>query len=317
MTSVSPLATWGATKEVLDAHGLATKHALGQNFLVNDGVLAHILELSEACADDQVLEVGPGIGTLSLALLPHVGHLTAVEADKDLPAVLQDTIEGYKDKFTLFSMDALQLLEDDLRVGASSPGKANLVDGFAPLPEVLPDKLISNLPYAVAATIVLDYFQRFAFIQSATVMVQKEVADRMCASIGCKDYGAYTVKLRLHANPVGRFPVAPGNFFPPPRVDSAVVRFDRIGPDDEFGDLSDVERRCACIMADASFAARRKTIFNSCKSYFSRYGAKYAAVAGQLGSIFEEAGIDPRRRGETLAISDFVTMGKLLKKIID
>lgn len=315
MPDVSPLASWGATKAVLDAHGLSSKHALGQNFLVNDGILAHILELSEACEDDIVLEVGPGLGTLSLALLPHVGHIVAVEADKDLPKVLRDTCADYAEtSFTLFNMDALGLMESDLREGSES---AALVPGFAPVPSRLPNKLVSNLPYAVAATLVLDYFERFGFLDSATVMVQKEVADRMCASVGCKDYGAYTVKLRLHANPTGRFAVGPGNFFPPPRVDSAVVRFDRIKDDEPFGDLTNRERKCACIMADAAFASRRKTISNSCKSYFSRYGSKYAAVVEKLPDILESVSIDPRRRGETLEVADFVVLGKLVNPLID
>ena len=92
---------------------------------------------------------------------------------------------------------------------------------------LLPNKLVANLPYAVAATVVLDYFERFASLESATVMVQKEVADRMAASPGTKNYGAYTVKLRLYAEPAGRFAVGPGNFFPPPRVESAVLRLNR------------------------------------------------------------------------------------------
>ena len=339
MPSVSPLASWNATKEVLDAHGLSTKHSLGQNFLVNDGVLAHILQLSEACDEDVVLEVGPGIGTLSLALLPHVSHLISVEADTDLPAVLTDTCAAYaSDRFTLLSMDALKLTEADLVADArgaagveavadvqgaagveASVGSRSsaLVPGFAPLPQRLPNKLISNLPYAVAATLVLDYFQRFPFIQSMTVMVQKEVADRMCADIGCKDYGAYTVKLRLYADFVGRFPVSPGNFFPPPRVDSAVVRFDRRGAGDELGDLTEEDRAWACLMADAAFAARRKTISNSCKSFFSRYGGTYGRIVEDLPAIFADAGIDPRRRGETLTLADFVLLGKLAKAVID
>lgn len=316
MPNVSPLASVSATHAVLDAHGLSTKHSLGQNFLVSDGILGRIVELSGVCQDDTILEVGPGIGTLTLALLPFAKHVLSIERDPDLPQVLVDTCADYTDKFTLFGMDALDITQDDLTAGSQSQSQS-LIPGFAPVPGQLPNKLISNLPYAVAATIVLDYFQRFNFIDSATVMVQKEVADRMCAGIGSKDYGAYTVKLRLHANPAGRFPVGPKNFFPPPRVDSAVVRFNRIGPDEPFGDLTDEERKLACVMADAAFASRRKTLSNSCKSYFSRYGAKYANVVSQLPALFESAEIDPRRRGETLEIADFVKLGKILKLFID
>ena len=94
-------------------------------------------------------------------------------------------------------------------------------------PRTFPNKFVANLPYAVAATLVLDFFQKFSQLESATVMVQKEVADRMCAEPGSKNYGAYTVKLRLYAEPAGRFLVSPNNFFPPPHVDSSVLRLNR------------------------------------------------------------------------------------------
>ena len=175
----------------------------------------------------------------------------------------------------------------------------------------LPNKLVSNLPYAVAATIVLDYLQRFPFLQSATVMVQKEVADRMMAKPGSKTYGAYTVKLGLHARAAGRFPVAPGNFFPPPHVESAVIRLDRaLATDDAGNELSPELLKAACAMADAAFATRRKTIANSCKTYFGGRGAQGTAMLEALPHIFAEAGIDPKRRGESLTLEEFQRLGK-------
>ena len=115
-------------------------------------------------------------------------HVTSIERDADLPAVLAETLAPWWDKFTLIQKDALDLQLSDLNAQA------------------MPTKLVANLPYAVAATVVLDYFQRIESLQSATVMVQKEVADRMAAEPGTKNYGAYTVKLRLYAQPAGRFP---------------------------------------------------------------------------------------------------------------
>lgn len=286
----SPLATPSATREVLERHGLYTKYALGQNFLVNDDVVRKILELAEVGAEDYVLEVGPGIGTLTAALLQHAAHVTAIEMDHDLPAVLEDTLAPWRDRFTLLQMDALDVPDDAFAAQA-------------------PNKLVSNLPYAVAATVVLDYLQRFDCLGSATVMVQKEVADRMAAQPGSKNYGAYTVKLSLYAQPAGRFPVAPGNFFPPPHVDSAVIRLDRVQPvDDEGASLAPEEVSATCTMADAAFATRRKTIANSCKTYFSAR----PEVQAELPSLFEQAGIDPRRRGETLSRSEFIRLGKAL-----
>ena len=173
--------------------------------------------------------------------------------------------------------------------------------------ELVPNKLVSNLPYAVAATVVLDYFQRLAFLESATVMVQKEVADRMTARPGSKAYGAYTVKLSLFAEPAGRFPVAPGNFFPPPHVNSTVIRLDRATARDDDGEpLSAEVLHAACTMADAAFATRRKTIANSCKTHFANRPEAQAAIPDLLA----EAGIDPRRRGETLDRAEFIRLGK-------
>ena len=156
---------------------------------------------------------------------------------------------------------------------------------------------------------VLDYLQKLDFLESATVMVQKEVADRMMAKPGTKAYGAYTVKLSLFAQPAGRFAVAPGNFFPPPHVESAVLRLNRHvahGAGDKL--LTAEELAATCTMADAAFATRRKTLANSCKTYF----AGDPDVQAKLPLLFEAAGIDPRRRGETLDQQEFICLGKAL-----
>ena len=181
---------------------------------------------------------------------------------------------------------------------------------------LLPNKLVANLPYAVAATVVLDYFERFASLESATVMVQKEVADRMAASPGTKNYGAYTVKLRLYAEPAGRFAVGPGNFFPPPRVESAVLRLNRRPVFDDQGVPLDADAiGAACTMAEAAFATRRKTLSNSCKTYFAGRGPQGAAVIARLPQLFERAGIDPRLRGEVLDLPEFVRLGRAFQQI--
>ena len=297
MGSLSPLASVSATRDVLAAHGLATKKSLGQNFLINDDILRKIIDLAEVSSDDAVLEVGPGIGTLTIALLKHAGFVVSVERDTDLPAVLEDTLDPWADRFKLINKDALALTEDELSRSFGDFG--------------MPRKLVANLPYAVAATIVLDFFERFDCLGSATVMVQKEVADRMAAEPGSKNYGAYTVKLSFYARPAGRFSVGPGNFFPPPHVDSAVLRLDRVTPCDENGDpLPPDLVRASCAMADAAFASRRKTLANSCKTYFAGRGKKDAAIVDRLGELFEMAGVDQKRRGETLEQVEFVRLGK-------
>lgn len=303
---LSPYATPSATREVLERHGLFTKYGLGQNFLVNDDVIRKILELADVQPTDYVLEVGPGIGTLTYALAHQAGHVTAIEKDVDLPAVLADTLADVADRFTLLSLDALCATPELLaRDGANLQKQAAVNQQTQDMP-LLPNKLVSNLPYAVAATVVLQYLQTFDFLQSATVMVQKEVADRMTARVGTKAYGAYTVKLSLYAEPAGRFLVASGNFFPPPHVESTVLRLNRrIATSPDGAPLSPAQLNTTCTMADAAFANRRKTLANSCKSYF----AGNDAALTQLPHIYEAADVDPRRRGETLTRDEFIRLG--------
>lgn len=318
MGSVSSLANLSVTRQVLADHGLSAKYSLGQNFLVNEAIVAKIVALAELEGADNVLEIGPGIGTLTMALLQNAKHVTSIERDTDLPAVLAETLEPWRDSFTLIQKDALDLQLSDLE-GQEAP-----------------NKLVANLPYAVAATVVLDYFQRIESLESATVMVQKEVADRMAAEPGTKNYGAYTVKLGLYAEPAGRFAVGPGNFFPPPRVDSAVIRLNRRVPLMADGAPASPEViAAAALMADAAFTNRRKTIANSCKTYFSGRGPILlgvadssaaegaptialpdgAATAERLPAIFEAAAIDPRRRGETLTQQEFLALGAALLRV--
>ncbi len=366
---LSPLSTPSATRAVLEAHGIGTKYTLGQNFLVNDDVLKKIIALAEVGEDDRILEVGPGIGTLTIALLKHAAGVVAIERDPDLPAVLADTLHPWREKFALVEKDALDVTRDDIVSVASTMvepgGDAGCLDrassaanetaqwavsqsedclsesGYPVAPPQedlqlsLPSKLVANLPYAVAATVVLDYFESFPFLDSATIMVQKEVADRMAAAVGTKNYGAYTVKLGLYAEPVGRFAVGPGNFFPPPRVDSAVIRLNRRVPLMADGAPASPEViAAAALMADAAFTNRRKTIANSCKTYFSGRGPislgagpsaqegapgivlpDGAAIAEHLPAIFEASSIDSRRRGETLTQQEFLALGAALLKV--
>ena len=363
---LSPLSTPSATRAVLEAHGIGTKYTLGQNFLVNDDVLKKIVALAEVGEDDRILEVGPGIGTLTIALLKHAAGVVAIERDPDLPAVLADTLHPWREKFALIEKDALDVTRDDIvaamvEIGGDTgyPDRASSAanetaqwavsqsedclseSGYPVAPPQedlqlsLPSKLVANLPYAVAATVVLDYFESFPFLDSATIMVQKEVADRMAAAVGTKNYGAYTVKLGLYAEPVGRFAVGPGNFFPPPRVDSAVIRLNRRVPLMADGAPASPEViAAAALMADAAFTNRRKTIANSCKTYFSGRGPislgagpsaqegapgivllDGAAIAARLAAIFEAAAIDSRRRGETLTQQEFLALGAALLKV--
>ncbi len=297
MEKMSSLANVASTRAVLDEFGLTTKYSLGQNFLVSDAIIQKIIGLASFSRDADVLEVGPGIGTLTMALLKNAKRVVSVERDSDLPAVLAETLRPWSDRFTLIEKDALDLQREDLPFE--------------------PTMLVANLPYAVAATVVLDYFEDFSTLESATIMVQKEVADRMVAQPGTKIYGAYTVKLRLYAEAAGRFAVGPGNFYPPPRVESSVLRLERRCLKDDAGmPLEASVLKAAATMADAAFATRRKTIANSCKTYFGGQGAQGAQIIDHLSPLFEKAGIDPRRRGETLDVSEFIKLGRAYLQII-
>ncbi len=275
----SALASPGATIAVLRRHGLATKKSLGQHFLIDDNTVGRILALAALGGSERVLEVGPGIGTLTVALCASAGSVVAVERDRDLLGVLAETTAAC-DHLRVISADALQVAPEEL-AGDDGP----------------PVALIANLPYAVAATLVLRVFETMPSIMSATVMVQAEVADRMAAKPGGKDYGAYSVKLALRARPAGRFNVSPGCFLPPPRVDSAVLRLERV----DLG-LTAAETDRAARAADASFTQRRKTIRNSLSSAL---GAPAADVEASLRS----AGIEPGARAETLPVGAFVRLG--------
>ena len=204
MAKLSKYASVGETRKVLERHGLATKHALGQNFLVNDDILKKIVDLAALDGTDDVLEIGPGIGTLTVALLQNARSVISIEFDPDLPAVLAETTAPWANRFMLIENNALNVSAADVesaiaRVYAGASAGADDADSTqveqASSARSFPNKLVANLPYAVAATVVLDYFQRFDALESMTVMVQREVADRMMAQPGVKDYGAFTVKL--------------------------------------------------------------------------------------------------------------------------
>lgn len=275
----SHLANPQETRAVLERHGFSLKHRLGQNFLVNDSVIGRILDLAELDQHDVVYEIGPGIGTLTVAMLPRVATVVAVEADKTLPPVLNETCAHYLNKLTLIQGDALRVTPAEIVTTAGSE----------------PTKLVSNLPYQVAATVILAAFQKMPSIRRVVAMVQAEVADRISAQPGTKAYGAYTAKLALYARVTGRFEVGPSNFMPPPHVDSAVVRIER-------KDTTCADAETVALVIDAAFAQRRKTIRNSMAA--NGFGKDELDVA------FAGAGIDPRARAEVLSVDDFSRLAK-------
>lgn len=301
------LANQRATKETLERFGLATKYRLGQNFLVQDHVIEKIVQLAEVQPTDVVVEVGPGLGTLTVALLDNARAVCSLEADSELEQVLAVTCkEPHPDSFALVMGDAL----------AITPQK--LADAYSTLPTVahdaatsapMPTKFVSNLPYQVAATLILKFFQELPSLERAVVMVQAEVADRIAAKPSTKAYGAYTAKLSLFAQVTGRFEVGPGNFMPPPRVNSAVVRLDRTIARNPVTSklLSEEELLHTMRVIDAAFAQRRKTIRNSMSaSGFDK---------DKLDQAFLATGIAPTVRAEVLTSQDFICLAAALEPL--
>ncbi len=301
------LANQRATKETLERFGLATKYRLGQNFLVQDHIIEKIVQLAEVQPTDVVVEVGPGLGTLTVALLDNALAVCSLEADSELEQVLAVTCkEPHSDSFALVIGDALAITPQKLaEVYGMLPAVTQSATPVAPMPT----KFVSNLPYQVAATLILKFFQELPSLERAVVMVQAEVADRIAAKPSTKAYGAYTAKLSLFAQVTGRFEVGPGNFMPPPRVNSAVVRLDRTEARNpltsEF--LSEEELLHTMNVIDAAFAQRRKTIRNSMSaSGFDK---------DKLDQAFLDTGIAPTVRAEVLTSQDFIRFAAALEPL--
>ena len=298
----SPLASVKATRELLDSFGLSAKYRLGQNFLVDDTVVGRILDLAKLEPSDAVLEVGPGIGTLTSAMLPRAGCVVAVEADGDLALPLAQSTGDYSERFALIVADALTVEPSNIRGALEQLA----LRGNAAVPDSrMPGKWVSNLPYAVAATLILQYFQEWDFIHDACVMVQSEVADRIAANPGTKTYGAYTVKLALYARTAQRFEVPPSSFYPAPHVSSAVIRLERR----QAGELCEAqEARSVCKVVEAAFAQRRKTIRNS-------MGSQKGFDRNMLDEAYASCGISPACRAETLDPHAFVELARTLCRL--
>lgn len=301
------LANQRATKETLERFGLATKYRLGQNFLVQDHIIEKIVQLVEVQPTDVIVEVGPGLGTLTVALLDNARAVCSLEADSELEQVLAVTCkEPHPDSFALVMGDALAITPQKLAEAYSTlPTVAHDAATSAPMPT----KFVSNLPYQVAATLILKFFQELSSLERAVVMVQAEVADRIAAKPSTKAYGAYTAKLSLFAQVTGRFEVGPGNFMPPPRVNSAVVRLDRTQARNPVTSklLSEEELLHTMSVIDAAFAQRRKTIRNSMSaSGFDK---------DKLDQAFLATGIAPTARAEVLTSQDFICLAAALEPL--
>lgn len=261
---------------------LRPRKSLGQNFVHDANTVRRIVAGAGITAEDHVLEVGPGLGSLTLALLEHGPTVIAVEKDpvlaERLPTTVAEHAPGDADRLVVLGRDVLTLRRDEVTVA--------------------PTAVVANLPYNVAVPALLHLLAEFDSIRTVTVMVQLEVAERLAAEPGGKDYGVPSAKARFFGTVRRCGTVPPSVFWPVPRVNSGLVRIDRY--DAAPWPVDDAFRRQVFALIDIAFAQRRKTSRNAF--------ADWAGSGAQSAARLEAAGIDPARRGETLSIADFIRL---------
>ena len=245
------------TGEIIEKYHFNFQKKFGQNFLVDSSILDRIIESAQITEKDCVLEIGPGIGTMTQRLAEEAGEVVAVEIDRNLIPILQDTLSAY-DNVTIINADILKLDLNQI-VEEHNQGR--------------PVKVVANLPYYITTPIIMALFENHIPLQSVTVMVQKEVADRMRVGPGTKDYGALSLAVQYYAKPeiITRVPAA--CFMPRPNVDSTVIRLERY----EKPPVETEDEAWLFAVIRASFNQRRKTLVNG------------LANAGKLGVSRQQA----------------------------
>ncbi|HDP5855154.1 16S rRNA (adenine(1518)-N(6)/adenine(1519)-N(6))-dimethyltransferase RsmA [Staphylococcus aureus] len=285
------IATPSRTRALLDKYGFNFKKSLGQNFLIDVNIINNIIDASDIDAQTGVIEIGPGMGSLTEQLARHAKRVLAFEIDQRLIPVLNDTLSPY-DNVTVINEDIL---------------KANIKEAVENhLQDCEKIMVVANLPYYITTPILLNLMQQDIPIDGYVVMMQKEVGERLNAEVGSKAYGSLSIVVQYYTETCKVLTVPKSVFMPPPKVDSIVVKLmQRTEP------LVTVDNEEAFFkLAKAAFAQRRKTINNNYQNYF-KDGKQHKEVILQW---LEQAGIDPRRRGETLSIQDFAKLYEEKKK---
>lgn len=258
---------------------------LGQNFVHDPNTVRMIVSAADLTADDHVVEIGPGLGSLTLALLDTARSVTAVEIDprlaEQLPMTVAEHAPMFADRLTLVHKDALQITPEEIDQ---------------------PTALVANLPYNVSVPVLLHFLQIFPSIQRVLVMVQAEVADRLAAQPGTKVYGVPSVKASFYGAVRRAGSIGKNVFWPAPKIESGLVRIDVFAQDEQPWPVGDELRSQVFPLIDAAFAQRRKTLRAALSGY---YGSGVAAEQALLG-----AGIDPTLRGEKLDVADFVRLAQ-------
>ena len=275
------------TIAVLQKYNFSFQKKFGQNFLIDTHVLDKIIRAAGITKDDMVLEIGPGIGTMTQYLAEAASKVTAVEIDKNLIPILEDTLSEY-DNVTIINEDVLKL---DIRRLADDENQGR------------PIKVVANLPYYITTPIIMGLFENHVPMESITVMVQKEVADRMQTGPGSKDYGALSLAVQYYAEPYIVANVPPNCFMPRPRVGSAVIRL-------TCHKQPPVEVKDEKLMFDiirASFNQRRKTLANGLKN-----SDKLKYSREEIEEAIQSLGKGASVRGEALTLEEFAALSNRL-----
>lgn len=277
------------TIEIIQKYEFAFQKKFGQNFLIDSHVLEKIIKAADITKEDFVVEIGPGIGTLTQYLAEAAGEVTAIEIDKALLPILKDTLSGY-DNVTVINEDVLK---------ADLAALAEEKNGGRPI------KVVANLPYYITTPIIMGLFEKHVPLDSITVMVQKEVAARMQAGPGTKDYGALSLAVQYYAEPYIAANVPPNCFIPRPNVGSAVIRLTKY--DAPRVQVDDEAMMFAVIRA--SFNQRRKTLQNGLNN-----SPEVPYTKEQIAAAIEKLGTSPSVRGEALTLEQFAALANNLTR---
>lgn len=280
------------TIQVLQKHEFQFKKKFGQNFLIDPHVLDKIVDAAQITKDDFVLEIGPGIGTLTQYLCENARQVLAVEIDDKLIPILKETLQPYDNVEVLHG----DILKQDIQQIADTYN-----DGK-------PIKVVANLPYYITTPIIMELFESHVPLANVTVMVQKEVADRMKAEPGTKDYGALSLAVQYYAKPYIAAFVPPNCFMPRPNVGSAVIRLDCLArvPVEVHNE------KLMFRLIRASFNQRRKTLKNGIAN-----SAELSFTKEQAARAIEQAGFDVRIRGEKLGLEEFARLADELERMTE
>ncbi len=284
---MAALGTPGGTIEILKKYDFSFQKKYGQNFLIDTNILKKIVDASSITDQDCVLEIGPGIGTMTQYLAESAKEVIAVEIDKALIPILEDTLSGY-DNVTIMNGDILKL-DIGRIVEERNEGKAI--------------KVVANLPYYITTPIIMGLLEGHVPVKSITVMVQKEVADRMQTGPGTKDYGALSLAVQYYTRPEIVAQVAPSCFMPKPKVGSAVIRLDR----HETPPVDADNEKFMFSIIRAAFNQRRKTLVNGLAN-----DAKLGVSKEKVSEALETMGLPLTVRGEALTLEEFAQLSNLL-----